>query len=562
MIVKITTGKDIIGLINYNEQKVSDDEAVLLACPNMALGKGPDELTYAMKVGIMQQTINGKKGRKLEKPTMHISLSLHPSEKPSDEKLTELATEYMERMGYSAQPYLVYRHFDTAHPHIHIVTCKVDKQGNKIDENYQRIRSEKVRKQMEIDYGLLRAELQERKDQSVYLTVNWSSETQMPTLEAKRFSAVDSAGQKLNEMSFAESEDTGENKKYTKSTISSVISHILEEYHISNFKQYEALLATHGVKVIKVDNESQSRKGLVYTLLSKEGKQYGVAIKASAFYQKPTLTNLNAYFEKNISTRKEKLIEVKREVDTLLAKYEKISVKDFSAQLAHRGIYVTFHKSQNNADRNSTDRKNVGSNSQLEKNLSNQSIEPSLIHHEHVKSESKNETIKTEEIFGITFFDTGRKVILTGSELGKEYGWKKLSAHFDESTQVKKSSSDQLSIPISVNKEVEEDRVKINSPAIKKDKQANREKIKVTVSIKNPVVKEKQTNKSEDFKPKTTTETTDKPLIKEDNALGPDANEQDVSLFDINVNGGKENVSKEGVLSHYSKNRKKRGKKI
>jgi hypothetical protein len=54
--------------------------------------------------------------------TIHVSLNFDPSEKFTDEKLNEIAEVYMQKIGFADQPYLVYKHTDAGHPHIHIVS--------------------------------------------------------------------------------------------------------------------------------------------------------------------------------------------------------------------------------------------------------------------------------------------------------------------------------------------------------------------------------------------------------------------------------------------------------
>ena len=48
--------------------------------------------------------------RRTEKPVIHISLNPHPDDVLTDEQLTAIGQEYMEKMGYGNQPYIIYRH--------------------------------------------------------------------------------------------------------------------------------------------------------------------------------------------------------------------------------------------------------------------------------------------------------------------------------------------------------------------------------------------------------------------------------------------------------------------
>src|SRR5690242_6088470 len=64
----------------------------------------------------------------------------------------------MDKIGFGNQPYLVYQHYDAAHPHIHIVTTNIQRDGKRIIlYNIGRNQSEKARKEIEKDFGLVKA---------------------------------------------------------------------------------------------------------------------------------------------------------------------------------------------------------------------------------------------------------------------------------------------------------------------------------------------------------------------------------------------------------------------
>src|SRR5690606_27013695 len=96
--------------------------------------------------------------RRATTKAVHISLNFHPDEKLTEETLKELAHEYMERMGFGAQPYLVYQHFDAGHPHLHIVTTNIRNDGSRIAlYRIGKYESESARKAIENKYGLIKA---------------------------------------------------------------------------------------------------------------------------------------------------------------------------------------------------------------------------------------------------------------------------------------------------------------------------------------------------------------------------------------------------------------------
>lgn len=69
-----------------------------------------------------------------------------------------MAHQFMDEMGYKNQPYMVYRHHDTAHPHIHIVTTCVDESGAKINDAFIKRRSNAVRQKLEVRFDLIKAQ--------------------------------------------------------------------------------------------------------------------------------------------------------------------------------------------------------------------------------------------------------------------------------------------------------------------------------------------------------------------------------------------------------------------
>jgi type IV secretory pathway VirD2 relaxase len=124
-------------------------------------------MSLSMKLNrlLMQLELN----ENVKRNSVHISLNFHPSESHlSKEKLLEIAENYMERIGFGNQPYLVYQHQDAGHPHIHIVSIKVCPDGSRIDmNNIGRNQSEQARKVIENEFGLVNAEAQKKTEKPI-----------------------------------------------------------------------------------------------------------------------------------------------------------------------------------------------------------------------------------------------------------------------------------------------------------------------------------------------------------------------------------------------------------
>nr|WP_245872058.1 relaxase/mobilization nuclease domain-containing protein [Dysgonomonas massiliensis] len=73
----------------------------------------------------------------------------------------------MEDMGYGNQPYVVFKHTDIDRVHLHTVSIRVDETGNKLDSNFENLRSMKVCRQIEKDFNLHPATKQEQQAYSI-----------------------------------------------------------------------------------------------------------------------------------------------------------------------------------------------------------------------------------------------------------------------------------------------------------------------------------------------------------------------------------------------------------
>ena len=104
----------------------------------------------------MQGQADDKPGRKLKNPVYHISLDFAHEDTPklTDGQMAEIARDYMKRMGIVNTQYIVCRHTDKEHQHLHIVANRVDNDGNTISDRNDAIRNVAVCKALTREYGL------------------------------------------------------------------------------------------------------------------------------------------------------------------------------------------------------------------------------------------------------------------------------------------------------------------------------------------------------------------------------------------------------------------------
>ncbi|WP_370567640.1 relaxase/mobilization nuclease domain-containing protein [Dysgonomonas sp. Marseille-P4677] len=101
---------------------------------------------------ITQAGLNPKLGLSV----CHISLSFSTEDKDklSSEFLVKVTKEYMQKMGIADTQYIVARHIDKEHPHVHLCFNRVDNRGKTICDKNDRIRSVKICRELTEKYGL------------------------------------------------------------------------------------------------------------------------------------------------------------------------------------------------------------------------------------------------------------------------------------------------------------------------------------------------------------------------------------------------------------------------
>src|SRR6266542_4638541 len=154
MVARIKTPNSILRALNYNEQKVKQGHAELLHAANYL--KDTDKLNFHDKLKRFNDLIT--LNEKAKTNSLHISLNFDNTVELSKDIVTEIATEYMKKIGFGEQPYLVYQHHDAGHPHLHIVTTSIKENGKRIDTfNIGRNQSEQARQELEQLFGLVQA---------------------------------------------------------------------------------------------------------------------------------------------------------------------------------------------------------------------------------------------------------------------------------------------------------------------------------------------------------------------------------------------------------------------
>lgn len=125
MVAVIKSGKSIVRILNYNENKVKLGVAKCVLASNYPMDKENLSVTHKLNRLLNQAKLN----ENVMNNSIHISLNFAKDEALDEVKLIAIAEDCMKAIGFGEQPFLVYKHNDASHSHIHIVTTKIQADG-------------------------------------------------------------------------------------------------------------------------------------------------------------------------------------------------------------------------------------------------------------------------------------------------------------------------------------------------------------------------------------------------------------------------------------------------
>ena len=243
MIAKISATENLGGAIGYNFKKVEKGEASILLAAELYQDK---EGRYTMEDVLADMEALIPKNCRTKKTVFHCSLNPHPDEKLSDKQLTQIAKEYMEALGYGNQPYIVFKHNDIAREHIHIVSLRIDGEGKKINDKFEKRRSKQITDTLEKKYDLI---------PSSKITDKVMNET--PKIDTTRGNI--------------------------KEQVTNIVRMVLKHYCFCSLGELNAILSAYNLTVEEIKTEFRGKKydGLVYVPTDDKGGKVSTPINAS-----------------------------------------------------------------------------------------------------------------------------------------------------------------------------------------------------------------------------------------------------------------------------------------
>ena len=307
MIAKISATENLGGALGYNFKKVEKGEANILLATELYQSK---DGRYTMEDVLADMEALIPKNCRTKKTVFHCSLNPHPDEKLSDEQLTQIVKEYMEALGYGKQPYIVFKHNDIAREHIHIVSLRIDGEGKKINDKFEKRRSKKITDALERKYELI-------------------------------------PSSKIADKAMNETPKIDTTRGNTKEQVASTLRMVLKHYRFCSLGELNAILSAYNLAVEEVKTEFRGKKydGLVYVPTGDKANKLSTPIHASDIGRGVGYTAVQNRMQKSKQAIKPLIPAVRNRVLQVMCTSPR-TAEEFRQRLEEQGLRVFIRKNE------------------------------------------------------------------------------------------------------------------------------------------------------------------------------------------------------------------------
>lgn len=305
MIANITQGSFLSGIFQYNEKKIKEGQAGYLGMVNSFITSREQGAKLIFKMA--------EQSKRKDK-FIHVSLNFPKEDKAklTDKFLRNISKNYMTALGFKDNhPFMVYKHDDKDHPHIHLVASKITDTGKVLNDSYLHFRSQKITRALEETYQLTK--------------VSNEKQTSLKNVIEPNFKSL-------------------------KGKVDYHVNQSLARLKLSSLKEVTNYLNSQNIDIIEhLPSNSQKTKnidyhGLSFVAITDEFKQNQKGIKASVLESRPTIGNLETIFEQNVSFHKRRRKSIKASLDALFKEYSKINITEFQNLLSKENVLVNIRE--------------------------------------------------------------------------------------------------------------------------------------------------------------------------------------------------------------------------
>jgi hypothetical protein len=310
MIAKISKSANLRGALQYNQSKVEDNHAKIISAN---LVDNSIDCSMQDLLNSFDKRIRNK-GKTIKNFITHISLNPAPEDCIDDFTLSEIAEEYLERMGYADHPYIVYKHEDIDRHHLHIVTTDVKRDGKLLSSSLDRYRSKEITDNLERRYNLGRSDI-------------------------RLGTAKDYKPQKVNHRQGKIGQQ-----------IKNVVRHFMSDYDFGSISEFATVLTPYNIELEQVKGQypdGADFKGLVYHTLDKKGNRKNTPIKSSSLGKAMGEKTLQQKIDASKNTLKNKIKYSKSKSKLRFAMRTAKNMDDLLEKLQKQGIELVLRKNEN-----------------------------------------------------------------------------------------------------------------------------------------------------------------------------------------------------------------------
>ncbi len=145
MTANMTKGKGFRGALRYNLEKVAKGVAEVL----------DNSFVNVTEKAILKEIQMVKVLRpNLRKFFYHTSINFPPGENLSNTLMLQIGQEYLRESGFTQHQYIMFRHYDANHPHLHILVNRIGYDGKVLSDSNDFANCEKILRGLEKKYNL------------------------------------------------------------------------------------------------------------------------------------------------------------------------------------------------------------------------------------------------------------------------------------------------------------------------------------------------------------------------------------------------------------------------
>ena len=215
----------------------------------------------------------------------------------------------MDKMGYGKQPFVVYRHYDKAHHHIHIISTRIGKDGKKINDSNEAKKAIKICRELEVNFGLQQVTTGNTKDNEIS---NFSTvATPPPYKQQKPF----------------------------KNSVRTHLHHALHVLQVSSELELKSYLSKQNIflELAKKDGHALPNKGLRFYGADSGGQL------VSYLAGSQVMKNCHSFIKNKISDNaKNPKLNTKADKDLLLLALEEISQQPFTNKTQLQEVFNRY----------------------------------------------------------------------------------------------------------------------------------------------------------------------------------------------------------------------------